>query len=446
MRRTWRSARTAGARSAATRALLDERGQDVVEYAAVIVLIGLIIAALGTTDIPGRVAHGVGCAVQQVLGGGGGCRASSTSAASTAGTRPPGARPVNAPPPSTLTAQPCPTGGGAGLLINDPSSAMLDYLAGARGVSDHGVTLAAPIPPPPGLQCALSGGGAAGGFTAWTPGSGLASTPKQAYVLNTEVAKGELPPMPRNWSQMNAAQRGAFECQASQVFSDLSCGVGLTGPAQLNQNIFQQDTTQTTSSGPSVTGVLGDVAPLALTALQQVCAPECDANPAVDSAEVGQDARALGDLDAQITGDAEAVTPLAITAADESAAAQGADTVAAEEAASAGSTDVTTYYPPNNGFLGQPEQKFLQVGERIDRYGGSDYSRFFSPEGTPEAGRALPPGTAGQPLNTYIVAKPFPVEAGRVAPGFDSLGGGIQYRTPVPLRVLLERGILVKAP
>jgi hypothetical protein len=208
---------------------------------------------------------------------------------------------------------------------------MHQYLTDPHGVTTGGVTLLAPSAPPPGLQCALSGGGAAGGFTAWTPGSGLAGTPKQAYVLNTEVAKGDLPPMPRNWDQMTPAQRNAFECQASQVFSDLSCGVGLDGPARLDQSIFPQDTTQTTSSGPSVTGVLGDLAPLAVTALQQLCAPECDANPALDSTEAEQDARSLADLGDQIAGDSAAVTPLTITGADEAAAAQDAEAAAGEE-------------------------------------------------------------------------------------------------------------------
>jgi hypothetical protein len=38
--------------------------------------------------------------------------------------------------------------------------------------------------------------------------------------------------------------------------------------------------------------------------------------------------------------------------------------------------------------------------------------------------------------------KPFEVEAGTVAPAFGQLGLGAQYRTPVPLEVLLKRGIL----
>ena len=56
--------------------------------------------------------------------------------------------------------------------------------------------------------------------------------------------------------------------------------------------------------------------------------------------------------------------------------------------------------------------------------------------------RALPPGVADSPLRTFEVLKPFPVQAGTVAPAYDHLGLGTQYVTPVPLGVLLERGIL----
>lgn len=81
-------------------------------------------------------------------------------------------------------------------------------------------------------------------------------------------------------------------------------------------------------------------------------------------------------------------------------------------------------------------------GERIDHYGGSAASRFFSPVGTPAIARALPPGTINEPLRVFEVVKPFEVEAGMVAPAFGQLGLGTQYRMPVSLGVLLKRGIL----
>jgi hypothetical protein len=54
----------------------------------------------------------------------------------------------------------------------------------------------------------------------------------------------------------------------------------------------------------------------------------------------------------------------------------------------------------------------------------------------------LPPGTAGKPLRTFEVVKPFEVDAGTVAPAFDQLGLGTQYRAPVDMGTLLKRGVI----
>jgi hypothetical protein len=109
-------------------------------------------------------------------------------------------------------------------------------------------------------------------------------------------------------------------------------------------------------------------------------------------------------------------------------------------------TTLAKYYPENNGFIGATERKFLMPGQIIDRYGGSGYSRFFSPQGITKAGRALPPGTAGQPLRSFQVLKPFEVDAGTVAPAFGEMGLGTQYVSPLRLEVLLKRGILGELP
>jgi RHS repeat-associated protein len=105
-------------------------------------------------------------------------------------------------------------------------------------------------------------------------------------------------------------------------------------------------------------------------------------------------------------------------------------------------TSIKKFYPDDEGFLGILEHKFLKPGEKIDRFGGSDYSRFFSPQGTPKQARALPPGTADQTLRTFQVAKPFEVKSGTVAPAFGELGLGTQYKTPVRMGTLLKRGII----
>jgi hypothetical protein len=104
-------------------------------------------------------------------------------------------------------------------------------------------------------------------------------------------------------------------------------------------------------------------------------------------------------------------------------------------------TALTKYWPDNNGFVGGTAETFLYKGQKIDRYGGGDWSRFFSPQGTPDFARALPPGTSGQ-LRTFEVMKPFPVQSGQVAPAFGQIGGGTQMVTPVNLRTLLGKGIL----
>jgi Tuberculosis necrotizing toxin len=105
-------------------------------------------------------------------------------------------------------------------------------------------------------------------------------------------------------------------------------------------------------------------------------------------------------------------------------------------------TALQKLYPEANGFLGATRSEFLYAGTRIDRYGGTGASRFFSPAGTPVAARALPPGVTSQALRTFEVVKPFEVQAGTVAPAFNQLGLGTQFRTPVPLETLLQRGIL----
>src|SRR5262249_31936760 len=103
---------------------------------------------------------------------------------------------------------------------------------------------------------------------------------------------------------------------------------------------------------------------------------------------------------------------------------------------------LTSFYPVNNGFLGATTKMTLNEGQVIDRFGGSDYSRFFSPPGTPAAARALPPGVADQQLRTFQVLKPFEVQSGTVAPAFGQLGLGSQYRSSMQLGDLLNGGFL----
>ncbi|HEY6871380.1 MAG TPA: SpvB/TcaC N-terminal domain-containing protein [Geobacteraceae bacterium] len=105
-------------------------------------------------------------------------------------------------------------------------------------------------------------------------------------------------------------------------------------------------------------------------------------------------------------------------------------------------SEIQPYFPSNNGFLGETSPRTLYPGETIDRYGGGSASRFFSPTGTPQAARSLPPGTNVQPLRVFEVVKPFEVEAGTVAPAYGQPGLGTQYRAPTSLEILLNHGII----
>ena len=133
-----------------------------------------------------------------------------------------------------------------------------------------------------------------------------------------------------------------------------------------------------------------------------------------------------------------AVGPAAATVASKT----GAFIKTAAPTLSSEVTSLTKFYPENAGFAGATERTFLMPGQTIDRYGGSGYSRFFSPQGTPGWARSLAPGTAGQSLRTFEVVKPFEVQSGTVAPWFNQLGGGLQYVTPVRLEILLKRGFI----
>lgn len=80
-------------------------------------------------------------------------------------------------------------------------------------------------------------------------------------------------------------------------------------------------------------------------------------------------------------------------------------------------------------------------GDRFDRY-GSEYGRYVSPVGTPIPMRALPPGTVSRPYHACEVVKPFEVQASKIAPAFGEVGGGIRYLLPLPVPVLVAKGII----
>jgi len=49
------------------RRLAGEAGQDLVEYAGVLVLVAAIIAAVGTANLSGSIARAVSCEIKQII-------------------------------------------------------------------------------------------------------------------------------------------------------------------------------------------------------------------------------------------------------------------------------------------------------------------------------------------------------------------------------------------
>ena len=90
------------------------------------------------------------------------------------------------------------------------------------------------------------------------------------------------------------------------------------------------------------------------------------------------------------------------------------------------STALQTYYPPNNGFSGVVEKITLEAGTMLQRTGDL-VGRFVAPAGTPTPMLSLPYDKIGQPTTILQVQQSIEVLAGRVAPWFGQIGGGIQY-------------------
>ncbi|TPV44588.1 WXG100 family type VII secretion target [Bacillus dicomae] len=94
-------------------------------------------------------------------------------------------------------------------------------------------------------------------------------------------------------------------------------------------------------------------------------------------------------------------------------------------------------WPPNRGFLGEPEKVTLPPGTKVDRY-GYEGGTFVSPEGIPYEQRALAPGTNKKPYNVYEVVKPVDAMGGKIAPWFGEPGLGVQYEFNKSIKELIE--------
>lgn len=122
-------------------------------------------------------------------------------------------------------------------------------------------------------------------------------------------------------------------------------------------------------------------------------------------------------------------------------------------------------YPPADGFLliGDTPIRYRQklaAGKRIDRFGYSGGS-YLAPASTQFIQRALPPQNLNTPNGTpqsnyhlYCVLQPFDVAAGPIAPWFEQIGFGLQYKlearylpqagTSASVTWLLQNGYLVE--
>ncbi|WFN90289.1 glycohydrolase toxin TNT-related protein [Arcanobacterium wilhelmae] len=130
-----------------------------------------------------------------------------------------------------------------------------------------------------------------------------------------------------------------------------------------------------------------------------------------------------------------------VQAAHSMSATDDAPLAATKDIPQSTSTELVPYYPPNDGASGDWERVFLYAGEKFDRY-GKPTGKYLADVGTPDWQRALPHGVNTSDYHVYEVVKPFEVEMSTIAPCFDQPGGGVQYRTPVKLETLIERGII----
>lgn len=100
-------------------------------------------------------------------------------------------------------------------------------------------------------------------------------------------------------------------------------------------------------------------------------------------------------------------------------------------------------YPTNDGAIGKTWPEILVVGTKITRYGRSA-GKYTAPVGTPFVNRAMP-YTETEYSDTehqYIVVKPLPVQTSVIAPAFNKVGGGIQYKTKESIQYYLDEGYL----
>ena len=104
-------------------------------------------------------------------------------------------------------------------------------------------------------------------------------------------------------------------------------------------------------------------------------------------------------------------------------------------------TSIQTYYPPNNGFSGIPQNTILSAGTIIQRTGDLS-GRFVAPAYTPPQILSMPFDKLSAPTTLFELQKPIQALSGRVAPWFGQMGGGTQYLLTDSVKQLLEDGVI----
>jgi filamentous hemagglutinin len=102
--------------------------------------------------------------------------------------------------------------------------------------------------------------------------------------------------------------------------------------------------------------------------------------------------------------------------------------------------DGRTWWPPENGKVPGTDRIIeLNVGQRLDRFGGTNKdSSFLAGTETPIDQRALPSSTNLGIRDEYVVIRSFPVEESRSMPWFGKEGMGIQFETKLGIKMTIQ--------
>ena len=101
-------------------------------------------------------------------------------------------------------------------------------------------------------------------------------------------------------------------------------------------------------------------------------------------------------------------------------------------------------YPPNNGAVGKEEKTVLPKGTVVSRY-GSNRGKYTSPDGTSLGERSLDKKTRyDNELHRFKLTEEFECIEGVVAPWFDQVGRGIQYKFSKSIEQLIKEGVLIE--